>query len=122
MAIRVDGPTGRVLVDFAIPPTQGSRIISVPMLPMDGVHDLYLTFSNPSLPDERTVAMVEWMAFRPHLAGADDPVYADKGADFVSLLNHPPPSIPIVVENPSHIAPPPHTFDASNIVVHGAAG
>ena len=121
MAIRVDGPTGRVLVDFAIPPTQGSRIISVPMLPMDGVHDLYLTFSNPSLPDERTVAMVEWMAFRPRLAGAEDPVYAEKVVDFVSLLNHQPPAIPIMVENPSDMARTTHVFERGNWMVHGEA-
>lgn len=121
LEIRADSPTGRVLIDFMIPATQASHVITVPMQPINGVHDLYLTFRNPSIGINQSVAMVEWMAFRPRLAGAEDPAYAEKVADFVQLLNRQPPSIPIMVENPSDMARTTHVFERGNWMVHGEA-
>lgn len=119
MEIRVDHPTGQVLVDFTIPPTQGSQVVMVPMQPITGIHDLYLTFRNPSISGEQAVAMVEWMAFRPRLAGAEDPAYEEKVADFIQLLNHQPPAIPIMVENPPDMMRKTHVFERGNWMVHG---
>lgn len=121
MEIRAGSPTGRVLADFAIPTTQASQVISVPMQRLTGVHDLYLTFRNPSISPAQAVAMVEWMAFRPRLAGAEDPQYEEKMADFVELLNHQPPSVPIMVENPPDMARTTHVFERGNWLVHGEA-
>ncbi|WP_262247979.1 DUF1553 domain-containing protein [Parapedobacter soli] len=121
MEIRAGSPTGRMLADFAIPTTQASQVISVPMERLSGVHDLYLTFRNPSISPAQAVAMVEWMAFQPRLAGAEDPQYEEKMADFVELLNHQPPSVPIMVENPPDMARTTHVFERGNWLVHGEA-
>ncbi len=121
MEIRAGSPSGRVLADFALPPTQGSRVMLAPMHPMAGVHDLYLTFRNPSIASTQAVCMIEWMAFRPTMPGAEDPAYASKVADFVELLNQQPASVPIMVENPPDMARTTHVFERGNWMVHGEA-
>ena len=121
MEIRADGPNGKVVADFAIPPTQRNSIISVPMQAMEGVHDLYLRFRNPALTGDRAVAMVEWMAFQPQLADTKAPAYNEMKAEFMALLNHQPEEIPIMVENPDDMARTTHVFERGNWMVHGAA-
>src|SRR5690606_10780667 len=95
--------------------------IAIPMSSLAGVHDLYLTFRNPSIVSTQPVCMVEWMAFRPRLAGEEDPLYSRKVSDFIQLLNHKPPSVPIMVENPSHMTRTTHVFERGNWLVHGDA-
>ncbi len=121
LEIRADAPNGPLLVDFGIPPSQSGTIVDMPLVPTQGVRHLYLTFRNPSIEPSRSVCMVEWMAFRPRLAGQGDVAYAQKEAEFLQLLNHNPPAVPIMVENPADMARTTHIFERGNWLVHGDA-
>lgn len=121
LEIRADAPDGPLLVDFRIPPSQSGKIVDMPLVPTQGVRDLFLTFRNPSIEPSTAVCMVEWMAFRPRLAGQGDAAYAEKESEFLQLLNHHPPAVPIMVENPTDMARTTHIFERGNWLVHGDA-
>lgn len=121
LEIRAGGDDGRILATYAIPPTQSRNLVAIPMEAMEGVHDIYFTFRNPSIPANRSVCMVEWFAFQPKLPGDEDPLYVQNMNTFIQLLDHQPPSVPIMVENPPDMARTTHVFERGNWLVHGEA-
>ncbi len=119
LEIRADAKDGRVLATYSLPSTQSRKLAAIPLATMEGVHDVYLTFRNPSIASSQPVCMVEWLAFRPKLAGDEDPSYAQKMSDLVQLLEHQPPAVPIMVENPADMARTTRVFERGNWLVQG---
>lgn len=115
-ADRLDGP---LLGKVSLPVTKGRQIIAIPISPVEGKHDIYLRFKNLSIPANQEVCMVEWMAFRPALPGSEDPQYEEMQATMLELINRRPPSVPVMVENPSDMRRETHIFERGNWLVHG---
>jgi len=121
LEMRVDDINGPVLAKFAIPVTKGRQTIAVPIAPLGGQRDIFLRFTNPSIPADQAVCMVEWMAFRPALPGSGEPEYPQMQETMLELINRRPPSVPILVENPSDMRRQTRIFERGNWLVHGDA-
>jgi hypothetical protein len=100
--------------------TEGSRkVISVPLKPVEGRHDLFFVFSNPSSPADRPVCAVDWFAFRTDLPGKGEMRYADISQSFMQLLNAKVENTPVMIENSQEQLRPTYVFERGNWLAKG---
>src|SRR5690606_34697187 len=110
---------GPVLTRHALPVTSGRQTVAIPLTPREGRLDLFLRFRNPSIPADRTVCLVEWMAFRKALPGQGQPEQADWQQKLVELVNRRTPSVPVLIENPPEMSRKTYVFERGNWLVKG---
>lgn len=117
MQIRTNAPDGELIAHWRVPNTQGKRIwVDIPLKPVSGTLDLYFTFRNPDLPENREVCLVEWLAFREDLPGGENKEVNEK---FMELLNAETATTPVMVENGSDQWRRTWVFERGNWLVHG---
>lgn len=119
LEIREGRPDGPVLTRHALPVTSGRQTVAIPLTPREGRLDLFLRFRNPSIPADRTVCLVEWMAFRKALPGQGQPEQADWQQKLVELVNRRTPSVPVLIENPPEMSRKTYVFERGNWLVKG---
>lgn len=119
LEIRLDSLTGPSIGIIDLPATQGRQIISAEIKPIEGRHDLYLVFRNPSIDSRQSVCYVEWVAFREPLPGEGEPGYEEIKDSFIQLVNASPPTVPIMVENPPHMRRTTQVFERGNWMTKG---
>jgi len=95
--VRKDKLNGEVISSGKM--EKGGRVLSFPVKLNAGRHDLYFIFRNPSIPPDRAVCRVEWLAFRDDLPGKGAAHYADINGSFMQLVNAEAENIPIMIEN-----------------------
>jgi len=118
--IRMDKLNGMVIGQGSVEKTESSRkVISVPLKPVEGKHDLYFVFRNPSVPADRPVCAVDWIAFRTDLPGKSDARYADISRSFMQLLNAQVENTPIMIENDQEQLRPTYVFERGNWLAKG---
>lgn len=109
---RLDGPTiSKVRI---VSTNNDPRTISIPLPPVEGTHDLYFIFNNPTAPPDRAVCAVDWFAFRGDLPGADDRNFAEVNKTFMELLNADVENTPVMVENDAAQRRTTHVFERGN--------
>ncbi|HVI46444.1 MAG TPA: DUF1553 domain-containing protein [Chitinophaga sp.] len=116
---RLDSLHGPVIIRQQLAPTNGRQVVAMPVPPVNGIHDLYLVFRNPSLKPNDNVCMVEWFAFRDDLPGKGQPGYDNINKTLLTLLNKNPEDVPVMVENPSFMHRATHVFERGNWMVKG---
>jgi len=117
--VKVGGITGEAIARFNLPVTKGYQVISVPTEAVNGQQDVYFKFSNPHIPANQSVCLVDWIAFRkplPHLQQKDG---QEKEALLLQLLNRKSPTVPVMMENPPSMQRSTHIFERGNWLVHG---
>lgn len=119
LEIRLDSLNGPSVARFSLPATRGREVISAPIDVISGRHDLYLIFRNPSIHPTQSVCNVEWLAFRDALPGEGEAGYEDIKAQFIQLVNASPSTVPVMVENPPHMARVTQVFEGGNWLVRG---
>ncbi|QEC52933.1 carbohydrate binding protein with CBM6 domain [Anseongella ginsenosidimutans] len=119
MEIRLDSVSGPSIASIDLPATQGRQIISAPVTPVEGRHDLYLVFINPTIDSRQSVCYVEWMAFRDPLPGEGEAGYGEIKESFFQLVNANPSTVPVMVENPPHMSRTTQVFERGNWMVKG---
>lgn len=115
--IHMDSLNGPVIAKQPFP--KGSKVLDIPIPPIEGSHHLYFVFKNNSLKPDQTVCSVEWMALRGDLPGKGDPGYKTVEDVFWKLVNKNPESVPVMVENPGEMFRQTHTFERGNWLVKG---
>lgn len=119
-AIRLDKADGPILKTMSVPVTRGWQIVQVDFPPVSGVHDLYFTYSNPSLNDPKANGMMfDWFYFTKPLPGQEKPDFKDIQKKYWQLLTKEVPSTPIMMDNPADMHRPTHVFDRGNWLVKG---
>lgn len=103
MQLRLDKPTGPVIATWKVPEGGGSRNLAVDFKEQTGIHDVYLTYNNPTVTNkEEIVVYFDWFRFSQQFPGKGKPGYEENKAIFWSLMDSYGGSIPILVENPSN--------------------
>jgi len=113
---RVDGPTiGRVRADTT--KGHGWKIATVDLPVGHGIHDLYLSYSNPRLtkPDQSGVQF-DWFYFTKQLPGGDEGM----AREYWKLINADVPTVPVMMDNPASMHRPTFVFEKGNWLVKGA--
>jgi hypothetical protein len=118
--IHLDSPNGAVLQTMKVSKTKGWTITSVDIPAASGVHDLYLTYSNPDLktPDANGL-LFDWFYFTQPLPGNDKEGYADARKTFWELLNAQVSTTPLMMDNPMDMHRATHVFVKGNWLVKG---
>lgn len=117
LEIRIDSLKGPIIADITLP--GGNTIFPIPLKPVDGRHDIFFIFRNPTLEPMQNVASVEWLAFRHSLPGKEQAGFKEMEAKFLGLINANPESIPIMVENNSDLHRATNVFERGNWMVKG---
>lgn len=112
---RVDGP---VITTLRLPPPTTWVFERLPLQKTDGVHDIYFTYSNPTLPTlEHNGIMFDWFYFAEDFPGRDQPGFAEAEKNIMALLAAPASTTPIMLDNPPAFARKTHVFERGNWLV-----
>lgn len=118
--VRIDAINGPVIAGGALANTGGARkTIAVPLKTVQGKHNLYFIFSNPSLSSGKPVCAVDWFAFRPALPGKERDGSAEVNGVFLELLNTKVDNTPVMIENNEDQHRPTHVFERGNWLSKG---
>lgn len=117
---RIDSENGKEIARVNVP-FGGEKwfINEVPIKPVGGIHDLYLSYENPNLTKQEDTGMIfDWFYF------TDSRIPWDKQAatykeDFWDLLTKDFPSTPVMMENPPELTRPTQVFERGNWLVKG---
>lgn len=116
--IHKDNLDGDLIARVSLPTTKGSTI-TIPIKPVEGKHDLYFKFDNPSLRPDYAVCAIEWIAFRDDLPGKGSSDYASQEKSFMELINAKVDNTPIMIENNEDQYRDTYVFDRGNWLVKG---
>lgn len=119
MEIRKDNPGGETLARVSLRKTEGRQVISIPLKPQQGQHDLYFLLNNTRIGPEQSVCGIEWFAFRDDLPGKNDPAFPPVQQAFMHLLNTKVENTPVMIENTGDQARTTAIFERGNWLVKG---
>lgn len=115
MSLRMDGPDGKVLASWAVVPKEGYQKVYIDFPVQQGVHDIYVTYQNPSITDKDQLAVYfDWFYFGHQFPGKGEEGYLANKKLFDDLLNTNVATTPILVENPKSM------YRTSNVFERGA--
>ncbi len=120
-AIHLDKPDGPVLKTINnIPKTKDWVISSFDFAPVNGTHDLYLTYSNPKLKKAEDNGMqFDWFYFTQNFPGKNKPGYKEEEKNFWGLVTADMPTTPIMMDNPADMHRTSNVFERGNWLVKG---
>ncbi len=120
LTIHLDKVDGPVLQTIAIDTAKGWNIGNVQFPTGLGVHDLFLTYSNPNLTNpNKSGLQFDWLYFTDELPGKEKPGYENVQKLFWKLLNKDMPMTPVMMDNPADMARTTNVFERGNWLVKG---
>ncbi|MBC7829766.1 MAG: DUF1553 domain-containing protein [Chitinophagaceae bacterium] len=121
LKLHMDSPDGEVIA--SIKPALNSKwqISSFPSLQQAGIHDIYFSYSNTSVPvgNQDFHMKINWISFNRQLPGKDQPGYKVVLEKYRSLMKAQVPTTPVMVENPTTIQRATHVFERGNRLTLG---
>jgi hypothetical protein len=118
--IHLDKPDGPVLKSIPVKKTKGWFISGYDFSLGTGVHDLYLTYSNPNLKKaEDNGIFFDWFHFTEQFPGKNKPGFEANQKIFQRLVKADVPTTPIMLENPSDMHRPMNVFERGNWLLKG---
>lgn len=122
VSVHLDSSNGPVIATIPVKANvEGKNILSVPIRATEGIHDLYMTYTNPALrgkPDEFGV-QYDWFAFLTEFPGREKADWSAQKANFMALMNTNCETTPVMMENPNFMQRKTHVFERGNWLVHG---
>lgn len=121
LGFHMDAPDGPLLATVLIQPKEGWRKEWTEMQPGSGIHDVYVTYENPTLPSgaEDILATFDWFGFIPDLPVKGTPAYAANKKIYWDLLNAPVTTTPVMMENPGWLYRKTNVFERGNRLTLG---
>jgi len=118
--IHLDQPDGPVLKTIAVNQTKDWKIAYAGFSPVQGVHDLFFTYSNPNLKKPGDNGMqFDWFYFTKSFPGKGRPGYDSAERNFRQLLEADLPTTPIMMDNPADMQRASYVFERGNWLVKG---
>jgi hypothetical protein len=115
--IRLDRLDGQIVGTGKL--DKQNKTVVYPIRAVNGKHDLYFIFYNSTIPPEKAVCSVEWLAFLEDLPGKNSAEYTSHRNSFLHLINADVESIPVMIENTADQYRPTHVFERGNWMVKG---
>lgn len=111
LAVHIDRPDGPVLLETVVEKTAGREIHSIDFQSVEGRHDLWFMYENPSLNTESASdLMFDWLHFGAPIPGEDGEEGAALRDTFFRLLRAPSDFTPVMVEASADMARPTRIF------------
>ncbi|MCR6721885.1 MAG: DUF1549 domain-containing protein [Chitinophagaceae bacterium] len=115
--LRLDSADGPLLARYPITKHDRWRMESVSFPVQKGVHDIYLSYENPTITGKRVedfTVIFDWVNFQPPFPGKGEPGYETMHKKFWDLAKANVPTTPVMVENPQWMWRKTHVFDRGN--------
>ncbi|MBX2898969.1 MAG: DUF1553 domain-containing protein [Cyclobacteriaceae bacterium] len=115
--VYLDSPTGPLLKTIEVKNTKNNwQIVDFTFAPINGVHDLYFTYSSPQLKNPDASGMIfDWFYFTDNW----DTNHPEMSKTFWELVRKEPPTTPIMFDNPEKMKRATHIFERGNWLVKG---
>lgn len=117
VTLRQDRPDGPVLATFPTPKPGRDTIQMIPLPPVQGRHNLYLSLNSPQKPKEWV--QIKWVSFQPVLPGQPVNALGEKDKLLLAVLNAEAEQTPIMLDGSGDLARPTHVFQRGNWLVKG---
>lgn len=120
--IHLDSATGPAIasITFNAGKNEGWQVAEAPIQPVNGIHDLIFTYSNPKLTDPLFNAVIfDWFYFTETFPGSNKPGYAAIKSSFWKLLKADVAATPVMMDNPSFMHRASYVFERGNWLVKG---
>lgn len=120
LSMHLDTVNGPVFVKINVQPTKGWQITPVDFPMQSGVHDIYLTYENPTIvkPDQNGM-MFDWLHFTQQFPGKGSKDYDANNKLFWKLLTANAPTTPVMMDNPDDMYRPTNVFERGNWLMKG---
>lgn len=103
MQLHLDSADGPIIASWAVQGKDGYQIQAVDLTAQQGIHDLYITYQNPTMRgNEDVLVSFDWFYFTDQFPGKGKPGYEKQKEIFWTLLQAPASTTPVMVENPSN--------------------
>jgi uncharacterized short protein YbdD (DUF466 family) len=120
LSLRLDRPDGPVITTTKVISGERSQTGIIDFEKQKGVHDVYLTYENPSFKSEIEFALFfDWFSFNPAFPGKDSPGYETNKKRYIELMKADFPGTPVMVENPAGMHRSTHVFLRGNRMTLG---
>ncbi len=99
---------------------KGLKFAEIDLVSMQGVHDVYLTYSSPNLKlKDQDGCMFEWFYFTQKFPGQGKPGYEAMKKRYKDLMKLLPPTTPVMMDNPADMFRTTNVFERGNWLVKG---
>ena len=118
VTVRLDRLDGPVLATVPVPQTGGQgndTIQMIPLPPVQGRHNLYLSLNSPKTPKEWV--QIKWVSFQPMLPGQPANAVGPQDQLLLDVLNANAESVPIMLDGSGDLARETYVFDRGNWLV-----
>jgi hypothetical protein len=118
--IHLDSANGKVIATVKANATKDWTIEKIGIPPTTGVHDLYLTYTNPNLkkPDQNGI-LYDWFCFTQQFPGKGSADYTAMYNRYWKLLTLNVPATPVMMDNPADMHRASNVFERGNWLVKG---
>ena len=100
--------------------TKNWEVISIRLLPIEGVHNIYFTYSSPKIKDNKQSGVIfDWFYFTNDFPGATKNGYEASQAIYWDLVKAKTETTPIMVQNPHDFERENHVFIRGNWLMKG---
>ncbi len=117
VTLRQDKPDGPVLAQFPTPKPGKDTVQMIPLPPVQGRHDLYLSLNSPKKPKDWV--QIKWVSFQPMLPGQPANAVGEQDKLLTNLLNAEAEQTPIMLDGSGDLARETHVFERGNWIVKG---
>jgi hypothetical protein len=121
LQIHIDSARGKVIASIPVAVIKnGWGIGGIPVIPVTGVHDLYLAYTNKNLKKpEDTGVTFDWVYFSDPFPGQQQKGYEEAKKRYWGLLTMDAPTTPVMDENPDGMRRISQVFERGNWLVKG---
>jgi Protein of unknown function (DUF1553)/Protein of unknown function (DUF1549)/Planctomycete cytochrome C len=121
LTVRMDSPDGPVITAIRLDGDDKWKRQYVEFPVQSGVHDVYFTYYNPTMPKdgEEFAAVFDWFTFMESFPGKGMPGYDENKKNFWSLATADVPTTPVMVENPVSMWRKTNVFERGNRLTLG---
>ncbi|MCK0157930.1 PSD1 and planctomycete cytochrome C domain-containing protein [Cellulophaga sp. F20128] len=113
MTIKEDNENGELLSEFTINKS-GNTIHKFPFKKTKEKVNLYFEAKNDKLPPQANTSSISLLGFIRDLPGKDAPGYEEINTAFLTMINSPTTTVPIMVENPDYMERTTQVFERGN--------
>jgi Protein of unknown function (DUF1553)/Protein of unknown function (DUF1549)/Planctomycete cytochrome C len=100
--------------------TKSWQIISINLLPFNGIHPIYFTYNSPKLKDDKQTGVVfDWFYFSNNFPGENKKAYNEAKSNYWDLVNAQTETTPIMSQNPQDLTRENNVFIRGNWTMKG---
>ncbi|WP_420320286.1 DUF1553 domain-containing protein [Flagellimonas sp.] len=112
--IRKDNSEGEILTQFTLNKTEEPVTKRIPIKRIEGPINIHIEINNPQIPKTTNALHMYWLGFLPDIPGGGELGFSKIQKEFEKAVNFKAPILPVMAENPKHMARSTQVFERGN--------